>query len=46
MEVAGELKGAKLVSEQARRLWHSGADPAGLLDQRRFDEAVTEHRLG
>jgi transcriptional regulator with XRE-family HTH domain len=33
LKAAGELKAAAGALEEAKRLWHSGADPAGLLNQ-------------
>jgi transcriptional regulator with XRE-family HTH domain len=36
LRVRGDLKAADAAFEQAERLWHSGADPAGVLDPGRL----------
>jgi hypothetical protein len=36
LRVKGELKAADAAFEQAKRLWHSGSDPAGVLDPGRM----------
>jgi tetratricopeptide (TPR) repeat protein len=46
LRVSGKLPAAETLFEQARRLWQSGSDPAGVLDPGRLSDLEASLRLG